>query len=94
VRFETFEEAHPGGFAYAQLREHPAIVVLPYTKVSSFFCLFFLLFVLSFVCSLVSTARAAPCSYTARTSMRGTATARRRCTTYLRVLSRRQLAVY
>jgi len=41
VRFERTEDAYPHGFEYLQLAQHPAVVVVPYTKsVMSFFELY------------------------------------------------------
>ena len=41
VRFERTEDAYPNGFEYVELAQHPAVVVVPYTKsVMSFFELY------------------------------------------------------
>ena len=32
LRFVRTEDAYPGGFEYTQLAQHPAVVVVPYTK--------------------------------------------------------------
>ena len=41
LRFTRTEDAYPGGFEYADLARHPAIVIVPYTKsVMSFFEVF------------------------------------------------------
>ena len=41
MRFERTEDAYPNGFEYVELAQHPAVVVVPYTKsVMSFFELY------------------------------------------------------